>query len=211
MSPVPSPAMQFVLPAIRLRLTLLYLPLIRLFPLRLRSRLPDTGLVCKGTPVTFTAIAYSPNVFPTYQWLVNGINAGTNQPAFTTATLNDGDVVTCIVTSTGKCLINPEALSNAIKISLNPQSQCIIEIPNTFTPNGDGINDLWDITALQAYPGCTISIYNRTGSLIYNSVNYPKPWDGTYNGQKLPVGTYYYLINLKNGKKPLAGPITIIR
>ena len=171
----------------------------------------DTGLICKGTPVTFTAIAYSPDVFPNYQWQVNGINAGTNQSTFTTTTLNDGDAVTCLVTSTGKCLVDPVAMSNAIKISLNPQSQCIIEIPNAFTPNGDGINDLWDITALQAYPGCTISIYNRSGSLVYNSVNYPKPWDGTYNGKNLPVGTYYYVIDLKNGKKPLAGSVTIIR
>jgi gliding motility-associated-like protein len=171
----------------------------------------DTGLVCKGTPVTFTAIAYSPDVFPAYQWQINGIDVSANQSMFTTATLSDGDLVTCVLTSTGKCLIDAETTSNAIKISLSPQSRCVVEIPNTFTPNGDGINDLWDITALQAYPGCTISIFNRSGTLIYNSVNYPKPWDGTYNGQKLPVGTYYYVIDLKNGKKPLAGSVTIIR
>ena len=171
----------------------------------------DTGPICKGTAVTFTATAYSPDVFPTYLWKVNGVDAGDNEPTFTTALLNDGDVVTCMIISTGKCLIDAEATSNAIKISLNPQSQCIVEIPNTFTPNGDGVNDLWDITALQAYPGCTISIYNRGGLLVYNSINYPKPWDGTYNGKSLPVGTYYFVIDLKNGKKPLTGPVTIIK
>ncbi len=171
----------------------------------------DTGPICKGTAVTFTATAYSPDVFPTYLWQINGADVGVNEPTFSTTTLNDGDVVTCTIVSTGKCLINSEATSNAIKINLNPQSKCIVEIPNTFTPNGDGVNDLWDITALQAYPGCTISIYSRSGLLIYNSINYPKPWDGTHNGKSLPVGTYYYVIDLKNGKKPLAGPITIIR
>jgi len=170
-----------------------------------------TGPICAGTEVTFTAIANTSDANPTYQWQVNGINAGTNASTFTTTTFVDGSIVTCILTSAGKCIVNPQVTSNAITLSLNPQSQCIVTIPNTFTPNGDGINDLWDITALQAYPGCNISIYNRYGSLIYNSINYPRPWDGTYNGKKLPIGTYYYIINLNNGKKPLAGFVTILR
>ncbi len=171
----------------------------------------ETGLVCEGTPITFTAIGYSPDFKPDYQWQVNGKNAGTDQSTFTSGTLANGDTVTCILTSTGKCLIDPQTTSNAITVAFSPQSQCIISIPNTFTPNGDGINDLWDINALGAYPGCTISIFSRDGALVYNSINYPKPWDGTRDGQKLPVGTYYYVIDLKNGKKPLAGSVTILR
>jgi len=170
-----------------------------------------TGPVCAGTAITFSAIAFSPDVSPVYQWQVNGANIGANQPTFTTSSLTDGSIVTCLVTSTGKCLINPVAASNSIIITLSPASQCSVIIPNAFTPNGDGINDLWDITALQAYPGCIISIYNRYGALIYNSVNYAKAWDGTVNGKKLAVGTYYYVIDLKNGKKPLAGSVTILR
>ncbi|HWZ02708.1 MAG TPA: gliding motility-associated C-terminal domain-containing protein, partial [Mucilaginibacter sp.] len=170
-----------------------------------------TGPVCAGTAITFNAIAFSPDVSPVYQWQVNGANIGTNQPTFTTSSLTDGSIVTCLVTSTGKCLINPVAASNSIIITLSPASQCSVIIPNAFTPNGDGINDLWNITALQAYPGCIISIYNRYGALIYNSVNYAKAWDGTVNGKKLAVGTYYYVIDLKNGKKPLAGSVTILR
>ena len=170
-----------------------------------------TGPVCAGTAITFNAIAFSPDVSPIYQWQVNGINIGANQSIFTTNSLADGSTVTCLLTSTGKCLINPEATSNVIVVTLNPASQCIVTIPNAFTPNGDGINDLWDISALQAYPGCTIAIYNRYGALVYNSVNYPKAWDGTVNGKKLAAGTYYYVIDLKNGKKPIAGSVTILR
>jgi gliding motility-associated-like protein len=150
-------------------------------------------------------------VHPVYQWQVNGNDIGANQPTFTTASLMDGNVVTCNLMSTGKCLINPSVTSNAIMIALNPVNQCIVTIPNAFTPNGDGINDLWDVSALQAYPGCTIFIYNRYGALVYHSVNYPKAWDGTINGKKLASGTYYYIIDLKNGKKPLSGPVTILQ
>jgi len=86
-----------------------------------------------------------------------------------------------------------------------------MSIPNTFTPNGDGINDVWDIAALQNYPACDVSIFTRYGILVYHSVGYAKPWDGTYNGGKLPTGTYYYLILPQTGMKALAGPITIVR
>lgn len=73
-----------------------------------------------------------------------------------------------------------------------------IIIPNTFTPNGDGINDTWEITNLLDFPKATIDIYNRNGTNLYHSVGYARPWDGLYNGKKLPPGTYYYLINLKD-------------
>ena len=73
-----------------------------------------------------------------------------------------------------------------------------IIIPNTFTPNGDGINDTWEITNLVDFPKATIDIYNRYGTNLYHSVGYARPWDGFYNGKELPAGTYYYLINLKD-------------
>jgi gliding motility-associated-like protein len=170
-----------------------------------------TGPVCAGTEIIFTAQPSSPDIKPTYQWQVNGSNAGTNNPSFTSTTLADGDVVTCILTSIGKCLVNSAVQSNAITVRLNPVSQCVIVIPSAFTPNGDGINDLWNISALQGYPYCSISIFTRYGSLIYKSTGYSKAWDGTYNSKALPVGTYYYMVDLKNGKRPLTGPITILR
>jgi gliding motility-associated-like protein len=84
-------------------------------------------------------------------------------------------------------------------------------IPNTFTPNGDGINDFWDISNLMYYPDCTVNIYNRWGFAVYQSKGYGKPWDGTYKGSPLPAGTYYYVIDIKNNTAPLAGYVTVIR
>jgi gliding motility-associated-like protein len=74
-----------------------------------------------------------------------------------------------------------------------------IVIPNTFTPNGDGINDTWDITALNTYPESLTQVFNRYGTLVYKSEGYANPWDGRVNGQVVPTGTYYYKIDLKNG------------
>ncbi|NCD69295.1 gliding motility-associated C-terminal domain-containing protein [Mucilaginibacter agri] len=70
-------------------------------------------------------------------------------------------------------------------------------IPNTFTPNGDGKNDQWNITNLQTYPNAAVSIYNRSGQQVFQSNGYSVPWGGTYNGSPLPVGTYYYIIDLR--------------
>ncbi len=82
---------------------------------------------------------------------------------------------------------------------------------NGFTPNGDGINDVWDIPALSAYPNCTVKVYSRSGKLVFQSVGYSKPWDGTYANAPLATGTYYYLIEPKNNQKTLSGSLTIIR
>jgi gliding motility-associated-like protein len=85
------------------------------------------------------------------------------------------------------------------------------KIPNVFTPNGDGINDKWDIPYLNTYPGATIEIYNRYGQLLYQSKGYNKAWDGTFKGNPVPAGTYYYIINPKNGRKQMSGFVDVIR
>ena len=85
------------------------------------------------------------------------------------------------------------------------------EIPNAFSPNGDGINDTWNIKYLESYPGATVEVYNRYGQIVYRSLGYSKPWDGRVSGSLLPIGTYYYIINPKNNKPQMTGAITIIR
>lgn len=85
-------------------------------------------------------------------------------------------------------------------------------IPNAFSPNGDGVNDNWKITALTTYKNYELSVYNRFGNLVYTTKNYLLPWDGSYLGKPLPVGTYYYLINLDNkAVGSLKGYVVILR
>ncbi|MDO6390836.1 gliding motility-associated C-terminal domain-containing protein [Pontibacter sp. BT731] len=86
-----------------------------------------------------------------------------------------------------------------------------ITAPNAFSPNGDRVNDVWEIGNIQNYPDARIEIFNRWGNQIFSSTGYANPWDGTYNGESLPVATYYYIIYLNSSEKPISGHVTIIR
>jgi gliding motility-associated-like protein len=163
--------------------------------------------VKSGTPVTFTAT--STLVASSYQWQVNGLNVGTNSAVFTSAGLKNGDIVTCVVLTSGTC-IAPASSQPIVMIMLAPPN---LHIVNTFTPNGDGVNDVWDIPDLSYYPDCLMSIYNRYGTMVYQSKGYNKAWDGTYNGRALPIGPYYYIIDPKSSytSAKYSGCITIIK
>jgi len=242
--------------------------------------------VCAGAAVTFTASSTYGGSSPVYQWLVNGSNAGSNSPTFSSSTFANGDAVTCVMTSNLACAVPATATSNSITTNifplpsvngggnktiekgssvaltatasgdiaditwspatgldnskiLTPQASpvattlytvtvqtvggCIatdevtvtvldgIVIPNTFTPNGDGVNDKWDIQNLRDYQNSEVKVFDRYGGEVYRSKGYYTAWDGTENGLPLPVGTYYYLINLNNGTRPLSGFVALIR
>lgn len=245
--------------------------------------LPQQVSVCAGIPVNFTASLN--NTFPKalYQWQVNGVDAGTNSPAFTTTGLKDGDLVTCTVIGNAGCLAPATSLPVTVHISPLPQisyennitiksgnsvqlqpvnavdivsylwSPAIglstttvadpvaspqvttaysvtvtnaggcqktiavtvnvinqINIPNIFTPNNDGINDSWNIVLLSGYNNCVIDVFNRYGKAVYHSAGYSKAWDGSYRGNKIAPGTYYYVIDLGDGSKKLAGYVEVV-
>lgn len=86
-----------------------------------------------------------------------------------------------------------------------------IVIPSTFSPNGDGLNDYWDMEALSTYPQCSLNVFSRSGQKVYTSTGYDKPWNGAYKGYILPSGTYYYVIDLKNNAPLLSGWVLIVR
>ena len=106
------------------------------------------------------------------------------------------------VTNPGGCSASDEVF---IKILKGPN------IPNTFSPNGDGINDKWIIEYLDTYPNCRVKVFTRNGQLVFESRGYKTPWNGTINGKTLPIDTYYYIIEPENGRKPVTGYITIVK
>ena len=88
-----------------------------------------------------------------------------------------------------------------------------IEMTNTFTPNNDGVNDTWNLD-FSNYSEVNLVIFNKWGSEIASFTDLVFSWDGTYNGNDLPAGTYYYIIQLTESTGSLinqSGPITIIR
>ena len=92
-----------------------------------------------------------------------------------------------------------------------------LHIPNGFSPNNDGINDTWVIRGLERYPNHRVRIYNVWNTRVFESENYQNDWAGTNQTQiyfgdgRLPEGTYYYIFDLGNGKKPLKGFVFIKR
>ena len=86
-----------------------------------------------------------------------------------------------------------------------------IEIQNTFTPNGDGKNDTWNIAALEAFPTHSIKIVNRNGQVVFTNKGSYLPWDGKSNHKDAPVGTYYYTIYLNDDFKTLSGWVFVTR
>ena len=106
------------------------------------------------------------------------------------------------ITDIRGCVAKDSAL-----IKVSPE----IVVPNTFTPNADGVNDLWNIQGLIAYSDATVDIFTRYGQKVFHSIGYDKPWDGVFNGKQLPVGVYYYVIDTKLYNQVLSGSLTLIR
>ncbi len=90
-------------------------------------------------------------------------------------------------------------------------------IPEGFSPNGDGINDLFVIRGILNYPQNTFEIYNRWGNKVFKASHYQNTWHGKatlgirVGTGELPVGTYFYLLDLGDGSKVIKGTIYLNR
>jgi len=84
-------------------------------------------------------------------------------------------------------------------------------VKNFFTPNGDGQNDLWIVEDILDNPINEVKVYSQAGKLVFSQRNYENDWDGTFDGEPIPPGTYYYEINIYNGESIIRGFLTIIR
>jgi gliding motility-associated-like protein len=83
---------------------------------------------------------------------------------------------------------------------------CEIIVPNVFSPNNDGVNDVWIIEGI-TYTNNTVRVFNRWGNVVYEVRNYRNTW----KANDVPDGTYFYEINVERHDKPYTGHVTILR
>ncbi len=107
---------------------------------------------------------------------------------------------------------------DTINVLACTRSYLLGDIPNTFTPNDDGNNDLWMVTKLADFPEAKVEIYDRSGRLVWNSERSNKKstmaeWDGRdLSNKELPMGAYFYIINLNRaGIEAITGHINLVR
>jgi len=106
---------------------------------------------------------------------------------------------------------NPiESVSNAVSV----EKPYALYSPNAFSPDGDGINDLFKISG-QGINDFQIEIFNRWGQMVYKSIDLSNGWDGTFKGKNLPTGTYVYKIKTSkygvDQKLVKSGTVALVR
>ncbi len=84
-------------------------------------------------------------------------------------------------------------------------------VNNSFSPNGDGINDSWGVPGIRFYGGARISVYDNVGSRLFYTESPDQGWDGTFNGKQLPVGTYFWTIEIRETGEMRRGTLNVIR
>jgi len=168
----------------------------------LRMDLGADSVLCRGLPVALTLDARTKDPVATFQWNTGATGAQ--------MTITDTGYYSVQVTD-APCVFNDD-----IHIT-DEVCSCVPLVPTAFSPNRDGLNDVFGIVFSE---GCPIqhfrcSIYNRFGQRIYFSNDPAKAWDGTWNGRPADVGTYMYTITAETGTQrklyQLKGDITLLR
>jgi gliding motility-associated-like protein len=244
--------------------------------------------VCGRAPVRFVATPADGGVGPSFQWKINGVNAGGDSVLFVTDSLHDGDSVSCLLTATGSC--QAPVLSNAIAMMVQASPTVVVgpsdtaiafgqsvelvsvvtgpvasyqwtpaaglsnaaiaepvatpavtttymltvgaggcsasdtvvvkvyrpfRLPNAFTPNGDGKNDVFRLPPGVGVQLIRLGVYNRNGERVFMTADPGAGWDGTVRGEKQPAGAYVWeidYIDLLMGKRVrMNGTVMLVR
>jgi gliding motility-associated-like protein len=151
---------------------------------------------CANGGVLVHAIATGGNGFYIYNWS----DGSTDNPHMWT----EPGTYTVTVSDGSGCSASVDSIEVA-------EDLACLELANTFTPNSDGTNDTWNLD-FTSYSSAALEIYSKWGVLVYQTDGLTIQWDGNdMNGNALPAGTYYYIVELDGGSKTQNGPISIVR
>lgn len=148
-----------------------------------------------------TAILTADGSFGELQWSGPGLESTTGPEVSANPEGNNTTVTYTVDATINGCVFYDEVL-----VPIRPP---IIPF-NTFTPNGDGYNDTWEIGNIQRWPNAQIFVYSRWGNKVFQATNYNNDWDG----DDLPAATYYFAIELNPidfNAEPITGSVTILR
>lgn len=121
-------------------------------------------------------------------------------------------IATPLVTTTYTLLVtDTNGCQDTDSVTVFVNEDYLVEATNTLTPNGDGKNDFWYIINIETYPDVEVLIFDRWGTEVYASKSYQNDWDGTYKDNKLPEGTYYYVIRFEGSDRLYKGAVNILR
>jgi gliding motility-associated-like protein len=125
-----------------------------------------------------------------FEDIINESNSLTINPKY----FDDGNFYRVIINRPSYVCDIP-FISNSTKIVYDN-----IFIPSGISPNGDGVNDFWEIIGLGNFPNSNVTIFNRLGVKVFESNDYKNEWNGFYKGSSLPDGTYFYQISLSENE-----------
>ncbi|TDO20046.1 T9SS type B sorting domain-containing protein [Pedobacter duraquae] len=158
---------------------------------------------CDGKIITVKGIVLSGTTAPyKYAWFNSAHQQVYNNLNLTGVIPGNYELV---VTDVNGCV-----LSSGI-LDFTDTSNRSLKVPNAFSPNGDTSNDTWKIEGAANYPTAEFSVFNRNGERVFYSKGYATDFDGQFNGKPLPIGVYYYIIDLKTDCPKLNGSLTLIR
>ncbi|MGD1893947.1 MAG: gliding motility-associated C-terminal domain-containing protein [Cyclobacteriaceae bacterium] len=170
----------------------------------------DSVTICPGETTELTVEVLTGAEPFTYSWSCDRedcrINSAVNGTAIIVSPIESTNYIIWVGGAEGL-----DSVQDTIAITVRDCSDVDPEIPSAFTPNEDNINDQWEFPNAVIFTRIQLRVYNRYGQTVFESANYQNNWDGTYEGNNLPVGTYYYTVLADPGAKEYTGTVTLLR